>query len=89
MSIQIEATYRGGVIHPNVPLDLPENTPVSVVVPAAKPPATLTREELIAKRPKAPKISVEEFRERLAKYAVHVGSLPPDFSREDIYSDHD
>ncbi|MEX2171864.1 MAG: antitoxin family protein [Pirellulales bacterium] len=34
MSIQIEATYRDGVIHPNQPLDLPDNTPVSVVVPA-------------------------------------------------------
>jgi predicted DNA-binding antitoxin AbrB/MazE fold protein len=89
MSMQIDATYRDGVIHPNQPLDLPNDTPVSVVVPAVKPPAALTREDIIAKRPKTPKISVEEFRERLEKYAVHVGSLPPDFSREDIYSDHD
>lgn len=32
MSIHIDATYRDGVIHPNQPLDLPENTPVSVIV---------------------------------------------------------
>lgn len=89
MSIQIEATYRDGVIHPDQPLDLPDNTPVSVVVPVVKAQAKLTREEIIAMRPKSPKITVEEFRERIAKYAVHVGSLPPDFSREDIYSDHD
>jgi hypothetical protein len=25
----------------------------------------------------------------IEKYSVSVGSLPPDFSREDIYSDHD
>ena len=89
MSIQIEATYRDGVIHPNQPLDLPDNTPVSVVVPVVKSQAKLTREEIIAMRPKAPKITVEEFHALLDKYAVSVGGLPTDFSREDIYSDHD
>jgi len=28
-------------------------------------------------------------RELIAKYSVSVGSLPADFSRADIYSDHD
>lgn len=89
MSIHIDAIYRDGVIHPSEPLDLPNNTPVSVVVPVAKPAAKLTKEEIIAMRPKAPKISVEEFHALLDKYAVSVGGLPVDFSREDIYSDHD
>ena len=89
MTIDIDATYRDGAIYPDSPLDLPENTPVHVrVVPK---PATreLTRAEIIAIRPKSPRITSEEFRARIAKYAISAPPLPPDFSREDIYSDHD
>jgi mRNA interferase MazF len=32
MIIDIDATYRDGAIHPNTPLDLPNNTPVRVHV---------------------------------------------------------
>jgi hypothetical protein len=32
MSIDIDATYRDGAIHPNAPLNLPNNTPVRVHV---------------------------------------------------------
>ena len=94
MPIDIDATYRDGAIHPNVPLNLPENTPVRVrVVP--KPagfwpdPFPTKREEVLAIRPKSPRITSEEFRARIAKYAVKAPGLPIDFSREDIYSDHD
>ena len=88
MTIDIDATYRDGAIHPDVPLNLPENTPVRVrVVP--KPAPSMTREEILAIRPKSPRFTAEELRERLAKHAVSVGTLPPDFSREDIYSEHD
>ena len=87
MTIDIDATYRGGAIHPDAPLNLPENTPVRVRVVARAAP--LTRDEIIARRPKAAKITSEEFLARLDKYAVHVGTLSTDFSREDIYSDHD
>ncbi len=89
MSIQIEGMYRNGVIHPNQPLDLPENTPVSVVVPIVKSPEKLTREEIIAMRPKAPRFTGEQLDAILQKHSISVGSLPADFSREDIYSDHD
>jgi hypothetical protein len=89
MSIDIDATYRGGAIHPDAPLNLPENTPVRVRVVAKPEALPLTGEEIIARRPKAPTFTAEELRQRLAKHAVHVGTLPPDFSREDIYSDHD
>jgi len=89
MTIDIDATYRDGAIHPNVPLNLPENTPVRVRVVANTGQPTLTREEVIARRPKAPRITSEEFLARIEKYAVHARSLPADFSREDIYSDHD
>ncbi len=86
----IQATYRNGAFYPDQPLKLPENTPVQViVVPQPAEKNELSREEIIALRPTSPKITSEEFRARIAKYAVSVGSLPPDFSREDIYSDHD
>jgi hypothetical protein len=34
MTIDIDATYRDGAIHPNTPLNLPNNTPVRVHVVA-------------------------------------------------------
>jgi len=100
MSIEIDATYRAGAIYPDQPLALPENTPVHVVVvekdtaaPSDKPRAVslkgLSREQIIALRPKSPKFTAEELDALIEKYSVSVGSLPPDFSREDIYSDHD
>ena len=82
MFIDIDATYRDGAIHPDAPLNLPEGTPVRVHVvtkldkgDTAPPPSS--------------RFTVEEFRARIAKYAVKAPPLPPDFSREDIYSDHD
>ena len=62
MSIEVDATYRAGVIVPSQPLALPDNTPVYFF---------------------------EELRQQIAKHSVSVSSLPPDFSREDIYRDHD
>lgn len=38
----INATYRDGAILPDVPLDLPNNTPVRVVVVAERPSAAQT-----------------------------------------------
>ena len=89
MSIEIDATYRDGAFHPNQPLQLPENTPVHVVVTPKTAGQPLSREEILARRPKSPRITPEEFDALIKKHGVSVGSLPPDFSREDIYSDHD
>lgn len=94
MTIDIDATYRDGALHPETPLNLPENTPVRVRV-LPKPGTSLpvpfpkTREEILAIRPKSPRITAEEFEALIKKHSVSVGSLPVDFSREDIYSDHD
>jgi predicted DNA-binding antitoxin AbrB/MazE fold protein len=79
----IEATYRDGAFYPVHPINLPENTRVEVSVPAQ-----LSREEIIAMRPKAPKITVEEFEAIIKKNSLSAPSLPVDFSREDIYSEH-
>jgi predicted DNA-binding antitoxin AbrB/MazE fold protein len=89
MTIDIDATYRDGAIHPDVPLNLPENTQVRVRVLAKPAPQKMTPEEIIAIRPKSPRITPEQFDEIIKKHSVSVGSLPADFSREDIYSDHD
>jgi hypothetical protein len=94
MTIDIDATYRDGAIHPEMPLNLPDNTPVRVRVElkaAVFPPIPFpkTREEILAIRPKSPRITPEEFDELIRKHSVSVGSLPVDFSREDIYSEHD
>ena len=86
----IQATYRDGAFYPDQPLNLPENTPAQVVV-VAQPAEQekLSPEDIIARRPKSPKITPEEFEALIEKHSVSVGSLPPDFSRADIYSDHD
>jgi hypothetical protein len=94
MNIDLDATYRNGAIYPESPLDLPENTPVYVrIVPKSAgffpEPFPTTREEVLAFRPKSPRITQEEFDALVEKHSVSVGSLPLDFSREDIYSDHD
>ncbi|HYO23930.1 MAG TPA: hypothetical protein VEQ85_03190 [Lacipirellulaceae bacterium] len=86
MTIHAQATYRDGVLHLSEPLGLAENSSVQLlIVPQAQPP----RQRVIAERPPAPKLTVEEFHNILAEHAVHVGTLPVDFSREDIYRDHD
>ena len=90
MSIQVHGTYRAGAIHPDQPLALPDNTEVNVVVvPVGDATQRAAREDIEAIRPKAPRFTAEELHQRLARFSVRVGSLPPDFSREDIYSDHD
>jgi hypothetical protein len=90
MTIQVHATYRAGAIHPDQPLALPDNTEVHVVVvPVSDATKRAAADDIEAIRPKAPRFTADELRQRLAKSAVQVGSLPPDFAREDIYSDHD
>ena len=83
----IQATYRDGAFYPDQPLNLPEN--FRVVITSIQPAEEVKRDDVSAKRLQSPRITSEEFRARIAKHAVSVGTLPPDFSREDIYSDHD
>lgn len=92
MTIHVHATYRAGAIHPDQPLGLPENTEVHVmivpVVDTSDSPAN-QQPDIAAIPPQTPRFTAEELHERLAKHAVRVGTLPADFSREDIYCDHD
>jgi hypothetical protein len=94
MSIDVNATYRDGALHPETPLGLPENTPVRVHVVPTPPgllpdPFPTTREEVIAIRPQSPRITVEEFDAIFQKHRFSAPPLPDDFSRADIYSEHD
>lgn len=94
MTIDIDATYRDGALHPATPLNLPENTPVRVRVvtqPAVFPPSPFptTREEVLAIRPKSPRFTAEELDALIKSFSISAPSLPDDFSRADIYCDHD
>jgi hypothetical protein len=90
MSIHVHAMYRAGVIYPDQPLSLPENTEVDLtVVPVSGHRGTQSAASAEARRPAAPRFSVADLVARLSRYAVSVGALPNDFSRADIYRDHD
>jgi hypothetical protein len=81
MSLEFDATYRDGALHPAEPLNLPNNAPVRVVIlPAAAP---------LAIPPTKPLITAEEFDAIVEKHSFSAPPLPENFSRADIYSDHD
>ena len=80
MSIHVHAIYKAGVIHPDRPLELPENTEVDLMVM----PSHGNLRNSLASRPTDLRISPAEFAARLSRYAVSVASLPAEFSRADI-----
>lgn len=94
MSIDVNATYRDGAIYPETPLNLPENTQVHVQVSlkTGYDASNLSPAEGETPRltpPQSPRIIVEEFYDIVKKYSISAPPLPEDFSRADIYSDHD
>lgn len=89
MPLEFDATYRDGAIHPTTPLNLPDNAALHVVVVPQPAPFPTTREGVLAIRPQSPRFTAEEFKAHIKAHGVSVGSLPPDFSRADIYNDHD
>jgi hypothetical protein len=79
MSLEFDATYRDGAIYPDAPLGLPDNTPIHVTV-AARPASA---------PPTSPRLTVAEFDALFRRHRFTAPPLPDDFSRSDIYSDHD
>lgn len=76
MAQQIQAVYEGGVLRPLLPLTLPEHARVTLdIVPAVVALPTM--------------LSDEEFDRQLAELGADGPTLPADFSRADIYADHD
>ena len=91
MVFHVEATYEGGVLRPDAPLALPDRARVDVTVKAQDEAFVedADDEEEEEVRPEAPRLTVEEFRQILANRGPGVGTLPIDFDRHDIYTDHD
>ena len=83
MSMHIKGTYRAGLIHPDEPLTLPDDTKVEIVVVSTD----AARTEVESGPTK--RLTSEELEDRIRRFGVSVGNLPSDFSREDIYLDHD
>ncbi len=82
MNIDIDATYRDGALHPETPLNLPENTPVRVRVVALRRTKTSSYRRHLDLRPKS---FVNELRN------TECQSVPCQLTSraKRIYSDHD
>ncbi len=85
----IQAVFENGVFRPTSPVQLPEACEVEFE-PRLVPPHSLAlvSDPVFVSRPQ---LSTEKFQQKLAEM-VAMGSgqsLPHDFSRADIYDDHD
>ena len=89
MVLHFQATYEDGALRPDVPLALPDRTRVDVTVTAQNDAIVEGADDEEEVLPDAPRLTVEEFRRILANRGPGVGTLPVDFDRHDIYSDHD
>ena len=80
----VRAIYENGVFRPTHPVDLPEASEVVFEPRPAEGPI----EPIFISRPNP---SPEEFRRLLDELSANPTGkvLPPDFSRADIYDDHD
>lgn len=87
MSLEFDATYENGVLRPSGPLDLPDQTQVHVTIVPQQVSAFVELDEDVL--PEPPLLTVEEFHRILSQGVMRGGSLPVDFDRDDIYSDHD
>jgi predicted DNA-binding antitoxin AbrB/MazE fold protein len=87
MIIHVDATYENGILRPSEPLNVPNATQVHVtVVPQSEVLADDTDEDVL---PAGPVLTVEEFGRIMKEGTIRAPSLPLDFDRDDIYSDHD
>ena len=81
MSQEFQATYEHGVLRPDAPLALPEHA--RVVGSFSKV------EDLAASTVETAQVSIDELDRTLEELSLDVRPLPADFSRADIYLDHD
>ena len=81
MSQEFHATYEHGILRLDVPLPLPEQTRVTGIVSNVESAAAPS----VAQK----SMSAEEFERQFDELAIDVPPLPADFSRADIYLDHD
>lgn len=87
MTRNVEAVYEHGILRPLEPLDLPENERVTVTI------QDHLESENRASWPAVPDavLSDEDFERLLDELASGpaLPHLPADFSRADVYRDHD
>ena len=82
MSNEFHATYEHGVLKLDAPLSLPEQARVTGFVLGVETANVVGAEAM--------KLSDADFEQLLDEFSVHgCPALPADFSRADIYSDHD
>jgi predicted DNA-binding antitoxin AbrB/MazE fold protein len=85
MSQQIDAIYVDGVLKPLVPLALPDQTRVKLTVDATTAQGTVGPDESGGEA----NGGASEFDRELEPLLFDGPSLPANFSRADIYADHD
>ncbi len=81
MSQEFNATYEHGILRLDAPLALPDKARVTGIVSNVESSDTTPVHQ--------DSISPEEFERLLDELAMDVPPLPQDFSRADIYLDHD
>jgi predicted DNA-binding antitoxin AbrB/MazE fold protein len=92
MSDQIEAIYDHGVLRPLLPLALPDMARVKLIVDASSsgdPTKSATGETATGGEGLVADAKSAEFEAELEHLLFDGPSLPADFSRADIYSNHD
>jgi predicted DNA-binding antitoxin AbrB/MazE fold protein len=84
----VHAVYEGGVFKPSGPVALPDRCEVEF---EPRLVASASAKEPVPTFISNPNPTPEEFRRILDAMAAltSVKTLPPDFSRDDIYDDHD
>lgn len=78
MNEAFHAIYENGVLRPDRPLALPESAHVSVIIIGERAPS----------EPPSPR-SEDDFLRELDELSWDAPPLPADFSRADMYLDHD
>jgi predicted DNA-binding antitoxin AbrB/MazE fold protein len=88
MSSEIDAIYENGVFKPLVPLSLPDKAQVRLTVSSS---ADANAERIAIDRATADTTNGgnDDFDAGLDELLFDGPSLPADFSRADIYADHD
>jgi len=81
MSQEFQAIYEHGILRLDVPLPLADQTRVTGIVSNVESAAA---QPIVANS-----LSLEEFERRFDELALDVPPLPADFSRADVYLDHD
>ena len=87
MTTTVHAVFENGVFRPKEPVVLPEASEVAFEPRLVSPPADAALPVFISN----PQLTLDEFREKLREMAaMSTGqSLPTDWSRADLFDDHD